>query len=395
MKQNRRNSLFLLASVSAAVAASVVTTTASAQGLSDRIRAVAEQRQEAAKNDVSKGRLLGAMLYTDLSVNFDKTPAKTAWDYIGQHLGVPLVVRFAGEGGSEGIDPELEVSLVLENTPAITVIERMLEICGTDSPCTWQLRDGFVEAGTKERLSVPAARELRMYPVRDLLFEPPMFDNAPDFNLGSALQQGQSGGMGGGGGGMGGGGGGFGGGGGGFGGGGGGMGGGGSGGGSGGGGGLIGDPGEDPERVSEEEKADQLMDIIMEQCEPEAWKDAGGDWATMRYYQGVLIIRAPDFIHRQIDGYRFAPVRTRSAIKEGVKRYVTFSGEVSVVQNLGFDTVTVTGAVGGGGSNGGNAGGGSGGGSPIAKPDNGSAGGKSGGTTGGKSDGATGGTTKK
>jgi len=122
----------------------------------------------------------------------------------------------------------------------------------------------------------------------------------------------------------------------------------------------------------------------MEQCEPEAWKDAGGDWATMRYYQGVLIIRAPDYIHRQIDGYRFAPVRTRSAIKEGVKRYVTFSGEVSVVQNLGFDTVTVTGAVGGQGG-GGNGGGGSNGGAPIAKPDAGAGDGKSSGKSSGGS----------
>jgi len=97
----------------------------------------------------------------------------------------------------------------------------------------------------------------------------------------------------------------------------------------------------------------------------------------------VLIIRAPDYIHRQIDGYRFAPVRTRSAIKEGVKRYVTFSGEVSVVQNLGFDTVTVTGAVGGqGGGSGGNSGGGNGG-APIAKPDAGTGDGKSSGKSSG------------
>jgi hypothetical protein len=164
---------------------------------------------------------------------------------------------------------------------------------------------------------------------------------------------------------MGGGGGGFGGGGGGFGGGGGGGGGMGGGGSGGGGGGLIGDPGEDPERPSEEEKADQLMDIIMEQCEPDAWKDAGGDWATMRYYQGVLIIRAPDFIHRQIDGYPFAPVRPRASAA-GTKRYVTFTGEFSIVQNLGFGTTTVKGAVGGGGD-GNTAGDGGGGGAPIGK----------------------------
>ena len=357
-----RTSLLLVSSL---VVASAVAASASGQGLSERVRAVAEQRQEAAKNDMSRGRLLGALLYTDITANFENTPAKTAFEFIGKQLGVPFIVRFAGEGGSEGIDPELEITLNLEKMPAVSAVERLLEICGTDSPCTWQIREGFIEAGTKDRLAAPAARELRMYPIRDLLFEPPMFDNAPDFNLGSALQQGgQSGG--GGGGGMGGGGGGFGGGGGGFGGGGGGGGGMGGGGSGGGGGGLIGDPGEDPERPSEEEKADQLMDIIMEQCEPDAWKDAGGDWATMRYYQGVLIIRAPDFIHRQIDGYPFAPVRPRASAA-GPKRYVTFTGEFSIVQNLGFGTTTVKGAVGGGGDGNTAGGGGGGGGAPIGK----------------------------
>ena len=333
-----RTSLLLVSSL---VVASAVAASASGQGLSERVRAVAEQRQEAAKNDMSRGRLLGALLYTDITANFENTPAKTAFEFIGKQLGVPFIVRFAGEGGSEGIDPELEITLNLEKMPAVSAVERLLEICGTDSPCTWQIREGFIEAGTKDRLAAPAARELRMYPIRDLLFEPPMFDNAPDFNLGSALQQGgQSGGGGGGG-----------------------MGGGGSG---GGGGGLIGDPGEDPERPSEEEKADQLMDIIMEQCEPDAWKDAGGDWATMRYYQGVLIIRAPDFIHRQIDGYPFAPVRPRASAA-GTKRYVTFTGEFSIVQNLGFGTTTVKGAVGGGGDGNTAGGGGGGGGAPIGK----------------------------
>jgi len=350
-------SLAILAVTSTCLIGSV----ANAQGLSERVRAVAEQKQEAAKADTGRGKLLGALLYTDMTVNFDKTPAKTAFEFIAAHLGAPMVARYAGQGGSEGIDPDLEITLNMENAPAITVIGRLLEMCGTDSPCTWQLREGFIEVGTKERLAVPAARELRMYPIRDLLFEPPTFDNAPQFNLGAAMQQGQGGQNGGGSGGSGGGGGGFGGGGGGggFGGGGGGMGGGGSGGS--GGGGVIGNPKDDPERKSMEEKADQLMTIIQEQCEPEAWKDAGGEWATMRYYQGVLIVRAPDFIHRQIDGYPFAPVRPRSSGSGEARRYVTFTDELSIVQNVGFTSSTVQGATGGNG--GGNVG------SPIVGTD--------------------------
>jgi hypothetical protein len=328
-----------LVTVVAAVASGLASGTAHAQGLAERIRAVGEQRQRDLANDTSRGRLLGALLYADVSVNFDRVEARKAFEYVASEMGVPLVVRYAGEGGSDGIDPEMEVSLVMENAPALTVLERLLDICAVDTACTWQIREGFIEAGTKDRLSAPAARERRMYPIRDLLFEPPTFDNAPDFSLSSALEQGNQGGQGGGGGGFGGGGGGFGGGGGGF--------GGGGGGGGSGGGSIIGDVEEDPARTSDTERAEQLMDIIMEQCEPEAWTDNGGEAASMRYYQGVLIITAPDYIHRQIDGYPFAPKRPAKAVSSSAaRRYVTFTSGLSIVNNLGFKSVPVTGAVG-------------------------------------------------
>jgi hypothetical protein len=196
-----------------------------------------------------------------------------------------------------------------------------------------------VEVGTKERLSLPGALQIKYYPIRDLLFEPPMFDNAPDLDLSSALNQ--AGGFGGGGGGSGGGGGG------GFGGGGGG-GGGRGGGGGGGGGSIFGDPSEAPERLSEEERAQQVVDLITETVEPDAWDVNGGDWATIRYYTGTLIIRAPDYIHRQIGGYPFAtrPVgRPRAAAPP--RRYLTFTGAASNVEVVNVRQVKTTGAVGG------------------------------------------------
>lgn len=330
----------------ATLGTSLIAGRAEAQGLSERLKGVAEQRRVERANDTGRAALLGALLYTDISVNFDKTTARTAFEYIAGELGVPLVVRFEGDRGSgstTNIDPELEISLQIDGAPAITVLERMLEMCATDESCTWQLRDGFIEAGTKSALSVAAARELRMYPVRDLLFEPTYFDNAPDFNLNSAIQQGNTGGGGGGGSGGAGGGGGFGGGGGGggFGGGGGGSGG---GGGGSGGGGIFGDPGEAPERATEEEKVQQLVDIILETVEPEAWVDNGGDAATIRFYQGVLIIKAPDYIQRQIGGYNFAP---RPPARAAAGRYVDMNVSLGIAENVQFRQQTVTGAAGG------------------------------------------------
>lgn len=330
---------------------------ASGQNLSDRIAEVARQREAAAAKDTSQASLLGALLYTDVSVDFKETPARDAFGYLKQVMGVDLVVRYNDDRSGFGIDPDTPISLDARGVPALTVLERMLEQCADLEPCTWQLRKGYIEVGTKERLSVPAARQLRMYPIRDLLFEVPRFDNAPDFDLNSSLSQGMGGGAGGGGGGFGGGGGG-----GGFGGGGGGGGFGGGGGGAGGGGGggaPFGEPGEEPERMSEDEKVQQLVDIILETIEPDAWLDNGGDAASIRYYDGVLIVRAPDYIQRQLGGYPFAPKRPGTSVRSRKpraaadgpdavidRRYVTFTAPISVIENVKFNRVPVSGSTG-------------------------------------------------
>ena len=359
----RRASINLACAAACVASPLLLAATASGQNLSDRIAAVARQRQaEAAKNN-TQSNLLGALLYADVSVDFNDTPARDAFNYLKQVMGVDLVVRYNDDRSGAGIDPTTPINLKATSTPALSVIERMLEQCAEFEPCTWQLRKGYIEIGTKERLSAPAARVLRMYPIKDLLFEVPMFDNAPEFDLSSSLSQGGGGGGGGsfGGGGGGGGGGGFGGGGG-RGGGGGGFGGGGSGGGGGGGGAPFGEPGDDPERLTEDEKVQQIVDIILETIEPDAWLDNGGDSASIRFYEGVLIIRAPDYIQRQIGGYPFAPNRSaapsRSRPRSSAagtsttpvatidRRYVTFTAPISIIENVKFDSVKVTGSAG-------------------------------------------------
>lgn len=334
------NSVFAFLAVPMVAA---LTGTATAQKLSDRLSAVAEQRAQAQAESSDKPRLLGSLLYTDLSVDFNKQTAREAIEYFKSVLGVPIVARYSTDkNASSGINPDQEIELKFSG-PALTVLERMLELFEADAgPSTWQLRDGFIEIGPKDRLA--RSKEVRFYPVRDLLFEVPYFDNAPDFNLNQGIQQG---GGGSGGGGSGGGGGGFGGG-----------GGGGSGGGGGGGGGSpIGEAGEAPTGRPLGERVDDLVNIIIESVEPEAWVQTGGD-CTIRFYNDVLIVKAPDFMHRQLGGYPFA---AKPRVRVEGSRYVSFSAPLSVIQNVKFTPAQTQGAAGGGG--GGNPGGGSGGGS--------------------------------
>jgi hypothetical protein len=319
----------------------LLASSASGQSLGDRLAAVAQIQQDTSQSRMasSRAQLLGALLYTDITVDFAETPVREAINYVKQQIGANIIARYSDDrNASSGIDPDATVTLKVEGQPALTVLEAILSQVTDLEPTTWQLRDGFIEVGPKDRLD--ASREIRYYPIRDLLFEPTYFDNAPEFDLESAINQGNEGGGGGGSGGGGGGGG--------FGGGGSGGGGGGSGGGGGGGGGgIFGSPGEDPERVSESERAQQLQDIITETIESERWVDNGGSAASIRYYQGVFIVRAPDYIQRQLGGYPFAARPVRTAAGPAAGRYVTFTAPISIIQNTEFASTTVSGAAGG------------------------------------------------
>ena len=318
----------------------LMATPAQAQGLDDRINYVLNKRAKQQANNNSKGRMLSVLLYTDLNLEFTDTPARDAINYLKTVLGIDIIGRWNDDRVGLGLDPDSPINLKAENQNALTVLEIVLSQCEDLEESTWQLRNGYVEVGTKERLAAKNAQELRYYPIRDLLFDPPMFDNAPSLDLDSALNQGNNGGTGGGGGG---GGGGFGGGGG---------GGGGTGGGGGGGGGsLFADPDDPPARVSEAEKAQEIINLILEIVEPDAWVDNGGDWASIRYYSGVLIVRAPDFVQRQIGGYPFATRPTPNARVVGPdRRYVTFTGGLSNVTNASFKTSPSFGGAAGGGN---------------------------------------------
>ena len=246
----------------------------------------------------TEARILGRLVYTDVTVEFNQTELKQVMDFIETLLGVPTIIYWQSEKSVIGLDPEMLISLEAENTPALNLLQRILEQCSIDGESyTWQLRQGMLEIGTKERLGRKSAQVLKLYNIENLILEIPDFNNAPTLDLGN---------FGGGGGGLGGGG--FGGGGGVGGGGGGGRGGGfgGGGGGTGGGGGGAGTGSLAP--TEEADRIEKLIDLITTFVEPEAWRRNGGEWASIESYRGNLIIRAPDFVQRQLEGYAFRPV---------------------------------------------------------------------------------------
>ncbi|MHC4127448.1 MAG: hypothetical protein ACYSUA_04630, partial [Planctomycetota bacterium] len=126
-----------------------------------------------------KAELIGVLTHTRLSVEFDGVPARAAFRSISAALATPVIARYSDDRFGHGIDPAAPLYFKAEDAPARLVLEMILEQCATYEPCIWQLRKGYIEVGTKERLSFPAAAESRLYNLRDLMLEPPHFVAPP------------------------------------------------------------------------------------------------------------------------------------------------------------------------------------------------------------------------
>jgi hypothetical protein len=235
-------------------------------------RAAAARRPAA---ESPKQKVLQALLYTDLTVNFEQTPARDVFDFLRTALGVKVEVRYAGPGVA-GIEPELPITIEARDMPAWEMLDQVLEQCAPAEECSWQVRRGMLEIGTKDRLSVPAARETRWYRVDELTFEAPDFNDSINMRLDNTFPyDGAWGGW--------------------F---------------TGAGGGWGGSIQFQPTHVTggaAEQRGESLVDLIVTVVEPSAWTNNGGDRASIMYRDGVLIVNAPDYIQRKLFGYPRVP----------------------------------------------------------------------------------------
>lgn len=234
-------------------------------------------------------------LLQPITVSFQEVRIQDVVDSIRDLTGADIRGLYIDDRFSDGLDPEQLVSLSVEDATALTLIEQLLE--QAEDPFdmrgnTWQFtQGGTLEIGPKERLN--RLRRVEIYDINDLLMDIPEYDQAPEFDLQSVLQSG-GGGRGGGGGGQ--------------------------------------SPFRDTQQdagldtLSRGEKAEELQMILTELIHPEEWIDNGGDAASIRYYQGYFIINAPDYIHREINGYPWWPSRsTRVGMSDQGRRYVTLT----------------------------------------------------------------------
>jgi hypothetical protein len=214
-------------------------------------------------------------------VKFSSAPLKDCIDFLRDVSGANIHVNWRALEAA-GVTGDTPVNVRLRSVPLRKVLNVILAESGAGGTLTYYTADGVIEITTTELAD--KEQITRVYPIEDLIMEIPDFDNAPDFSLESA-----SGGSGGGGS---------------RGGGGGGRSGGGGGGGSG--GGLFGGGGggETKEKTTTKtERAEALVALVRETIRPEIWRENGGT-ASVRYYNGHLVVTAPRSVHEALGGSR-------------------------------------------------------------------------------------------
>ena len=191
---------------------------------------------------------LGALIYNDISISVEDELASDVLLALKEDLGLLMKVYWETDD-TDGCDTTKTISLTLRNQPAVVVLERIANQIGKEEDrATWQLRDGVVEVGLKSVLSKKSSQRLVTYPIMDLLFV------VGDFSF---LDQNNN---------------------------------------------------QKTQPTDDEKRIDELIEKITLLVETEMWEQNGGT-CTITNYRETLLIRAPDFVHRQIGGYAFMPLK--------------------------------------------------------------------------------------
>ncbi len=239
----------------------------------------------------ARAAVYAKLINTRLPLDFNENSLRDVIDFLAEYGEIDILTKWDESGFGAGLDPEAQITVHLNNPTSLVAILEIVMKQATSDETSWNLGDGFVEIGLKDTLIQD--KYTRLYPVRELLFSVPTFDQAPEMDLESVLGGGDTGEIT---------------------------------------GSLFDDQGneDDQERVSELDQADELIDIITAIVDPLQWEKNGGEGGSIRYFKGSLIVNASDFLHRQVGGYPFRVPTARSAARTAslsqAPRWVTLTG---------------------------------------------------------------------
>ncbi len=266
------------------------------------VRQVIPQRETAIK------------LLRPVTVQFQDQRLEDIINFVKDFTGADIEPKWIDDNNADGLDPDQTITLRANGISALQLLELVLEKAESEFSTTgntWQFTStGTLEIGPKERLN--KHRRIEIYNISDMLIEIPDYNDAPTFDLNSILQNTGRGG---------------------------------------GGGGRS--PFQNTQQQNTfnvtpmEERAEDIRILLTELVEPEQWVDNGGDAASIRYWQGNFIVNAPDYVHRQINGYPWWPARATTVTMVQGRRYVSLNMNASFAEVEGFESQPISAVVGG------------------------------------------------
>ncbi|MBB6428832.1 hypothetical protein [Algisphaera agarilytica] len=250
--------------VSVVVALCTVSFSATGQTLQERIEdrerklARAAERERANDPDLQIDRRMASRM--DFSAR--GVGVKQALADWSKKTQVPLVIDWEAME-IDGVDPDLEVDIELEDVRADTVLLVLMDSMSEELRFIAETHGWGVHLRSRIRANQDVIT--RVYDVRDLLVDVPNFDDAPRLSLTDALSNTSSG------------------------------------------GGSSPSGIFDVEEFSEEdrpltkrERGELLVQLVRDTIEPDIWLEHGGEFSRARYSNGQMIVRAPLYVHVQI-----------------------------------------------------------------------------------------------
>ncbi len=268
-----------------------------AQALPSGITVIPESNGKSARSAVPERQTLLRMMQR-VSVNFSETRLEDVITFLKTVSDADIEVMWADDDNSEGLSKDTPITARVEGQTALRVLEIILEKADSKErpgsvSSTWQMSEsGAMQVGPRERLN--KYKRTEVYDIADLILEVPNYDDAPELDLQQALQASQRGG-------------------------------------GGGGQSPFSDTGgEDPERRPLNERADELIELLTTLVEEDQWETNGGSGGSIRRFQKALIVKAPDYMHRALNGYSYWPGTSTNISSTKGRRFVSIGADTSV-----------------------------------------------------------------
>lgn len=229
------------------------------QRLAQEARELAKER--ALAQQVNRVSVEQAMRTRLPAVSIEGIAMRDAFDWLQEMSGVKIIINWRSLEAL-GVNPQQPVSISGAGLTTEQVLKLLLLEIGPDIDMIIEETPWYVRVMTREEANSKAV--VRVYGIGDLLQRIPNFEEAPKFDLAQITQATQ------------------------------------------GGGGQSGslftdsDQEEEEDKISKQERADQIADLIRQTVEPELWQKNGGLHGSIAVWRDMLVVRAPMYVQRQI-----------------------------------------------------------------------------------------------